>query len=101
MLGPVRRIFSQSRSTTTQTRAKALFRVLKVTEVLWHFVFVLLYLCNAAIIDLSSIVLWSLLNHLIDIHFPRTRRELDGHAQTTADHVVVAGLGAECLVGHF
>lgn len=26
--------------------------------------------------------------------------ELYGHAQSTVDHVIVAGLGAKCLVGH-
>lgn len=62
------------------------------------------YLCNAAIINLASIVFLGSLgisNPLIDISdLPRARVEINRHAQTTTDHVVIAGLGAKCLVCH-
>lgn len=65
-------------------------------------IFFFLYLCNAAIINLAYIVLLgslALSDHLIDISdLPRARVELNRHAQTTTDHVVIARLGAKCLV---
>lgn len=68
----------------------------------FDYYFLFFYLCNAAIINLAYIILlgpMALSDHLIDISdLPRARVELNRHAQTTTDHVVIAGLGAKCLV---
>lgn len=71
-------------------------------QVLYLSIIFFFYLCNAAIINLATIVLLGSLavsDHLIDISdLPRARVELNRHAQTTTDHVIIAGLGAKCLV---